>query len=379
MPDPGQREFDGRLDQRSDERWMEVALRLAATADHATSPNPMVGAVVVRDGRIVGQGAHRRAGTPHAEVHAVRAAGAASRGADLHVTLEPCNHQGRTPACTATIIDAGVRRVVVAMLDPNPRVDGAGVAALRAAGVAVEVGVGAVPAGRLVQFYAHHARTGRPFVTAKFAASLDGRVATSGGDSQWITGESARAFGHRLRHEHDVILVGAGTVAADDPILSTRLEGRPDARQPLRVVVDSGLRLPARRRMHGRPGESLVATRDDAPAATRGLLEAAGVEVLALPAGADGRVDLGALLTELGGRGHLSLLAEGGPTLLGALFDEQLVQRVVAMLAPRIIGGSAPAAVAGKGVARLAQAARLSDVVVERSGPDLIVTGYCVN
>ncbi|MFN2450805.1 MAG: bifunctional diaminohydroxyphosphoribosylaminopyrimidine deaminase/5-amino-6-(5-phosphoribosylamino)uracil reductase RibD [Candidatus Dormibacteria bacterium] len=366
-------------DERGEEHWMEVALRLAATADHATSPNPMVGAVVVADGRIVGQGVHRRAGAPHAEVHALAAASAASRGADLYVTLEPCNHQGRTPACTAAIIDAGIRRVVVAMLDPNPRVDGAGVAALRAAGLAVEVGVGAVQAAQLVEFYAHHARTGRPFVTAKFAASLDGRVTTAGGDSQWITGDSARAHGHRLRHQHDVVLVGAGTAGADDPRLSTRLEGRPDARQPLRVVVDSRLRLPARLRMHDRPGQSLVATRDDAPFAARRLLEAAGVEVLSLPGGADGRVDLGALLTDLGGRGHLALLAEGGPTLLGALFDGQLVQRVVAMLAPRIIGGPAPAAVAGTGVARLADAALLGRVTVERSGPDLIVTGYCVS
>ncbi|MHB8718033.1 MAG: bifunctional diaminohydroxyphosphoribosylaminopyrimidine deaminase/5-amino-6-(5-phosphoribosylamino)uracil reductase RibD [Candidatus Dormibacteria bacterium] len=355
---------------------MEAALAEAACADFATSPNPMVGAVVVREGRIVGRGHHHRAGQPHAEVEALRDAGAAAAGATMYVTLEPCTTHGRTPPCVGAIVGAGIGRVVVAIRDPNPAVDGAGLAALRGAGIDVALGVGAAGAHRLTAFYATWIRTGRPFVTVKFAASLDGRIATRTGGSRWISSEESRRRAHRLRHEHDAVIVGAGTVAADDPELTVR--DHPRARQPVRVVVDSRLRTSPRARLLSSPGGPvLVATTSAAPKERRGALVAAGAEVLTV--GGDARVDLDDLLDLLGRRNLISVLVEGGPTLAGSLVDARAVDRVVAFIAPLLIGGeSAPAAIAGGGVARLADALRLEDVSVDRSGGDIVVSGYCV-
>jgi diaminohydroxyphosphoribosylaminopyrimidine deaminase/5-amino-6-(5-phosphoribosylamino)uracil reductase len=360
----------------ADEARMDAALAAAAIADYATSPNPMVGCVIARGEEVIATGFHRAAGGPHAEIEALAIAGDAARGADVFVTLEPCAHVGRTPPCTDALIAAAPGRVVVAMIDPNPRVAGAGIAALRAAGITVDTGVRAAAAQRLNECYLKHISTGLPFVTAKFASSLDGRIATATGESRWITSEAARLVAHRLRHINDAVLVGINTVLADDPELTARIDG---GRSPLRVVVDSHLRIPdGAHLVREAAGQTLVVTTAGAKRDRIEHLRGLGVEVETVEVGPAG-VGLGAVLALLGSRGMISVLIEGGATLLGSAFDSQVVDKVVAMLAPRIIGGrGAPGAVAGDGVSTLADARLLRDVTVEHAGPDLVITGYCV-
>ena len=327
----------------------------------------MVGAVVVDGaGRVAGEGYHRGPGTPHAEQEALAAAGESARGGTLYVNLEPCTHEHRKPACAEAVIEAGIRRAVISMTDPDERVRGAGVRTLDAAGIETSLGVHEERALQLNEFYVIQRTAGRPFVTVKFAMSLDGKIATRNGESHWITGEEARLHGHRLRHMHDAILVGVNTVIADDPELTTRPEG-PGVRQPLRVVLDSQLRIRQSARVVG--ANTMIAT-------TRaGRVGAA--EVVKLPADASGRVSLPALLEELGRRKLLSVLVEGGGEVHASFFAAGLVDKVYAYVAARIIGGrEAPGPVGGGGVERLADAIPLRRLDITRLGDDMLLTAY---
>jgi diaminohydroxyphosphoribosylaminopyrimidine deaminase/5-amino-6-(5-phosphoribosylamino)uracil reductase len=302
-------------------------------------------------------------------------AGEAARGADLYITQEPCSHYGRTPPCTDAVVASGVRRVVVGMEDPNPKVNGRGLEALRGAGITVLSGVLADRVRKLNEFFVKHVTTGLPFVTAKFAMSLDGRIATHSGESKWITSDEARQQVHHLRHAHDAILVGANTVFRDDPNLTTRLpEG---GRSPLRVVVDSRLRVPLEARIFQQnSGSVLIATSDRARGERLREFEKQGVPVVVLPS-EQGRVGLPGLLRHLGQQDAISLLIEGGSSMHGSAFDYRLVDKVVAFIAPRVIGGiEAPGAVGGHGVDHLADARQLRDVEVRQLGPDIMVSGY---
>ena len=355
--------------------YVRRALALARQAG-VVSPNPAVGAVVVREGRVVGEGFTQPPGGAHAEVVALEQAGEAARGATLYVSLEPCCHQGRTPPCTRAIIAAGVAAVNFPLLDPDGHAGGRGRDELLAAGIAVHVGEGEEEARRLNEAYFKHRTTGLPFVIAKFAASLDGRIAAPSGESRWISGPEAREWAHSLRVEVDAILCGASTIVVDDPQLTARPGGQEAARQPLRVVADSRGRTPAGARVLQGPGRTLIATSDRSHPGWRAAMETAGAEVLVLPRRGDS-LDLGALLQALGQRDVLSLLVEGGGVIIGALFDRGLVDKVHAVIAPLIIGASdAPAAVAGGGARRLAEAWRLREPVVERLGEDVLITGY---
>lgn len=358
-----------------DERWMAHALALAERGRGLCSPNPMVGAVVVNEGRLVGQGFHSRAGGPHAEVEALREAGDRARGGTLYVTLEPCNHHGRTPPCAGALVGAGIRRVIVAVSDPNPRVQGGGAHALREAGLEVLSGCreAQARAGNRVFFTAMERL--RPHVTLKCAMTLDGKIAAFDRGARWITGEAARLEAHRLRSQSDAVLVGIGTVLADDPALTVRLDP-PWPREPLRVVVDSRARLPLTARLidSGSPTRAVVAVADEAPADRIARLEARGVTVLPCKS-REGRVDpvdLGARLFALDVTG---VLLEGGSELNWAFIEAGLVDRVAMFIAPLLVGGArAPTAVGGRGFL-LPEALRLRALEARPVGPDWLLEG----
>ncbi len=352
------------------ERYMRLALREARRGLGRTSPNPAVGAVLVKDGKVVGRGHHARAGAPHAEVAAIRAAGARARGADLYTTLEPCDHFGRTPPCSLAILEAGVRRIFSGSGDPNPRVNGRGLRRLRRAGVEVRTGVLREGCDALNETWFRFITTGRPHVTLKVASTLDGRIATAGGDSRWVTGPEARALVHRLRDASDAVMVGAGTARADDPRLTARLPGG-RGRDPLRVVLDSRLSLPASLRLFRQrsTAPTIVAHVAGDPPARPGR----GVEYLRCRA-RRGRVDLPDLLEKLGGRGVTSLLVEGGAEVASALLAAGLVDRLILFLAPKVAGGGR-SWLEGPGPARMRDALSIRDLEVQRVGDDLMLTG----
>jgi diaminohydroxyphosphoribosylaminopyrimidine deaminase/5-amino-6-(5-phosphoribosylamino)uracil reductase len=355
---------------------MRRALELAESVLGSTSPNPNVGCVIVRDGRVAGEGATQPPPGAHAEAVALREAGEAARGATAYVTLEPHSYFGRTPPCADALIEAGVAAVRVALLDPNEQVSGRGIEKLRAAGIDVEVGDGAAESRRLLEAYLKHRATGLPFVIAKFAATLDGKIAAASGDSRWIAGEEARAWAHGVRTRIDAIMCGVNNVLLDDPQLTARPGGALAARQPLRIVADSHGRTPPDAKVLGPGGKTLIATTAAAPEDWRKAVEAAGAEAAVLPGDASGRVDMRALMRLLGERGVLSLLVEGGGVLHASLFDAGLVDKVHAIIAPKIVGGVMYPAVAGEGVARMADAVTLRDVEVQRLGDDVLIAGY---
>jgi diaminohydroxyphosphoribosylaminopyrimidine deaminase / 5-amino-6-(5-phosphoribosylamino)uracil reductase len=362
----------GRAAADRDARFMRRALDLAERARGLTSPNPLVGAVVVCGDAIVGEGHHRAAGQPHAEVEALEAAGERSRGATLYVTLEPCTHHGRTPPCVPRVVAAGVARAVVAVGDPNPMVAGRGIAALAAAGIAVTDGVMADVAQRQNRAFLLAMREGRPHVTLKGAITLDGKIADAHGTSRWITGTEARERAHRLRAESDAIVVGVETVLRDDPELTVRL-GAPWPREPYRVVLDSRARTPPSARLlgAGSPGRVLVAVAGP-PASNVARLQARGAAIVTCP-GPDGRVDPRALLAELHRREVRAVLVEGGGEVEAAFLDAGLVDRVAVFLAPALLGGrAAPSLVGGAGRA-LKDRVVLEGVEISRVGQDLLI------
>ncbi len=358
-----------------DEAYIARALALAERGRGLVSPNPMVGAILVRGGRVVAEGIHAGAGGPHAEINALREAGDAARGSTMYTTLEPCDHFGRTPPCTDAIIEAGVVRVVSAMRDPNPVVDGRGFARLEAAGIATKSGLLAAEAERQNEAFVKHVRTGLPFVLWKTAASLDGKSAAPDGTSRWITGEAARRDVHKLRAWADAIVVGAGTAISDDPSLTVRdpdYSGPP----PLRILCDARGRVPARGDLFDPSAPTLVATTNEAPVARRDEWRMAGAEVVEFGFEGGG-VSIGELLLDLGKRDVQGVLLEGGPTLAWSLVEEGVVDKVVLYLAPKLIGGAqSPGVLGGRGFAPIAQALQLKITSFESLGDDLKVVAY---
>jgi diaminohydroxyphosphoribosylaminopyrimidine deaminase/5-amino-6-(5-phosphoribosylamino)uracil reductase len=362
--------------QSTDEKYMAMALRLAAKAAGRTSPNPMVGAVVVKNGAVIARGWHKKAGEPHAEAIALAKAGAAARGATLYVTLEPCSHTNkRTPPCTPLVIKSGVKRVVIAMIDPNPRVSGGGIKAIRKAGIEVVTGVQETEARLLNEAFIKHVTKKAPFVTLKIAQTLDGRIATAKGESKWITGERGREAGRRLRDRNDAILVGINTVLKDDPSLTTRI---PNGRDPIRIIVDSRLRIPLSAKVltQRSTAKTVVATLAGASKTKVNKVRATGAEVLFVK-GENDRVSLRDLMGQLGGMGIMSVLIEGGAEINASALKAGIVDKIIAIIAPTLMTGrDSLCSIGGTSPARLSQAVRISDCSTRMLDRDLVVEGY---
>jgi len=357
---------------------MEQALSLARLALGQVSPNPAVGAVVVKDGEIVGQGYTQPPGSAHAEVVALEQAGNAARGSVMYVTLEPCCHHGRTPPCTRAIIDAGVAEVHVAMIDPDPRVSGKGEEELRQHGISTFVGEREEEAKEINEAYIKYTTTGMPFVTAKFAMSLDGKIATRSGDSKWISNQESRRYVHSLRHITDAVMVGVNTVLTDDPQLTCRCGERGGVirKQPLRVIVDTSGRTPVTAQVFNEPGRAFLVLGEGVKPEIAEGYKSINADVVELPSD-EGLIDLEQLLKVLGQRKITSVLVEGGGTLLGYMFDHKLIDKVIAFVAPLIIGGSeAETPVGGRGAERIVDSVHLERITAMECNGDVMVSGY---
>jgi diaminohydroxyphosphoribosylaminopyrimidine deaminase/5-amino-6-(5-phosphoribosylamino)uracil reductase len=360
-----------------DPNYMKIALNLAEKGLGRTSPNPMVGAVLVKDDQVVGRGYHQRAGGPHAEVNAIDDAGERARGATLYVTLEPCNHFGRTPPCTHKIADAGIRRVVVAMGDPNPGVQGGGNGYLQDHDIDVTTGICEKEARKLNEAFITWVTTGRPFVVVKCAATLDGRIATRTGDSRWVTGPASRQFVHRIRHAVDGIMIGVETVKKDDPSLTTRLDGATGS-DPTRIILDTHLSIPlAAKLLHQTShAPTWVVCATNAPVERRAALENAGAKVITAPLKGR-RIDLSALMQQLGGMGITSLLIEGGGMVIGSAFASDIVNKICFFYAPKILGGDDGVPICrGTGPESMHQSIAVHDLTVFRFDTDVMLQGY---
>jgi diaminohydroxyphosphoribosylaminopyrimidine deaminase / 5-amino-6-(5-phosphoribosylamino)uracil reductase len=352
----------------NDQDYMALALNLASATEGQTSPNPQVGAVLVKEGRIIGMGAHLKAGEHHAEVHAISMAGDKAKGATLYVTLEPCSHFGKTPPCSNLVIESGIKKVFVASVDPNPLVGGAGVKKMLEAGIDVHVGLLEEEAKALNKVFFHYISTGLPYVTLKSATSLDGKIATVTGESQWITGEEARKDVHQFRHSHDAILVGVNTVIKDNPSLTARLEA--GGKNPVRVVLDNTLRTPLDSRIvNDRAAETIIVTGSLANSERIKQFTELGIVVIKLETE---KVAIYDMLKKLGERGITSVYVEGGAEVHGSFLKEKAFQQVITYIAPKLIGGkNAPAAYGGAGIARLEDTVPLEIKDVKQIGQDI--------
>lgn len=364
----------------ADERFMRQALRLARRGVGRTSPNPAVGAVIVRNGEVIARGYHRRAGEPHAEVNALaRLKGEGMPGDTLYVTLEPCNHQGRTPPCTKAILERGIKKVVVGMRDPNPEVRGGGCEFLSARGVEVRTGILERECRRLNEGYLKFVTEGRPFVIAKAALTLDGWTGASTGHSRWISNETSRYFVHTLRDRVDAVMVGVGTILADDPLLNTRLK-RGRGKNPIRIVLDTSLRIPAGARVLNHQDSSMtwIAVGEHVP--PKRFEEYPMERVLFLPCKVrEGKIDLDALMDTLGRKSITTLLLEGGATLMGAMIRAQLVDKFYLFKAPKLLGGNDGVPMAcGPGAKRMEECIALKNLEIRRFGEDVLFAGYPV-
>ncbi|NLO89305.1 MAG: bifunctional diaminohydroxyphosphoribosylaminopyrimidine deaminase/5-amino-6-(5-phosphoribosylamino)uracil reductase RibD [Clostridia bacterium] len=360
----------------ADEKLMKAVLELAKKGCGITSPNPMVGALVVKDGKIIAQGYHEGPGKPHAEAVALEKAGGKAHGASLYVNLEPCCHHGRTPPCVDRIIKAGIREVVCAMEDPNPLVSGRGFKKLMEHGITVKKGVLEKEAQRLNEVFVKYITFGEPFVICKFAMTLDGKIASKTGDSKWISGELSRRIVHRLRYAVDAVLTGVGTVIADNPLLNCRLDGNIE-KQPVRIILDSNLRIPFNSRLLLDKGsKTIVVTTEKCSLKRAEKLKHMGIEVLFAPLYRE-RIDVRWLLKHLGEREIAGVLVEAGSSVITSFVELGLVDKFVVFVAPKIVGGAgAPTPVAGEGAEVMEQALLLEDIEVSRIGNDVMIVGY---
>ena len=358
----------------NDERWMKRALRLAVKGRGRTSPNPLVGAVLIKRGNVVGEGYHAKLGEAHAEIVALRQAREKARGAVLYLNLEPCTHYGKTPPCVPQVIKAGVKRVVIGVEDPNPLVNGRGINALREAGLSVNVGVLEKECKRINEAFCKYILRKEPFVVLKVAATLDGKIATRNGDSKWVSGEASRRFVHRLRDQVDGVLVGIGTVLRDDPLLTARIK---EGRDPYRIVLDSQLKIPEGAKVfESAPSKVILVTTESAPRDKIERLEKRGARVLIVDS-REGRVDLRSCLCNLGEMGVTSLLVEGGSQINGSFLDEGLIDKFFLFLSPRWMGDPQAFGIfGGRGVSSLEAAVLLKEIRTKRIGEDIIVEGY---